>query len=107
MKKILLLLVLLPLFSFGQKVKSESGEEIGDLKSFTGKYCIIGVSLGMSNIVTIHADDFTFNFIDEEGKKMKFKTLTSVLNYMDKNGWDYTSVYVDTLKYFVFRKKES
>jgi len=107
MKKLFVIILLFPLLTFAQKIKVQNGSKIGELKEVSGKYCIIGTATGVANIFQIQTDNDTWEFIDPQTeKKIKFDTTVSILNFMDKNGWEYVSVYVDTLKYFIFKRKE-
>lgn len=102
------MLLFLPTILFGQKIKIQNGSNTGDLKEISGKYCIVGASIGLENIVQIQTDTEIWVFVDfQTGKKMKFDTVVSVLNYMDSNGWEYVSVYVNTFNYFIFKRKEN
>ncbi len=102
-----MLLLLFPAITFAQKVKNQTSGEVGELKNLSEKYCIVITSHLAPSVLQVQADEETFDFFDEiSGKKLKFKNEASILNYMDKNGWDYVSTYIETLQYFVFKKKE-
>jgi len=107
MKKLILLLALLPFFAFGQKVKSQNGSETGELKELTGNYCIVSFGKPFVAVVQVQTDEQTWEFIDPDSiKKIKFPTATSLLNFMDKNGWMYLNSYGDNLEFFIFKRKE-
>jgi len=102
-----MLLLLLPTITFAQKVKNQTSGEVGELKNLSGKYCIVITSHLSPSVLQIQSNEETFDFYDEiSGKKLKFKNEASILNYMDKNGWEYVSTYIETLEYFVFKRKE-
>lgn len=107
MKKLLIIFALLPLFCFSQKVKKQNSDQIGELKELTEKYCTISFGKPFISIIQVYANEDIYEFIDESsGKKIKFETITTVLNFMDKNGWEYINTYGDPLHFFIFKRKE-
>lgn len=106
MKKLLFLLLLLPMFSFGQKIKKQNSEQTSELKDVTGEYCVVSFGKPYVNTIQVYTDDDIWEFIDDSGKKIKFSTITAVLNYMDKSGWDYKNTYGESLQFFIFKRKK-
>lgn len=108
MKKLLLIaIIILPVLCFGQKMKKQLSDEIGDLKDLAGKYCTVSFGKPFVSTVQVYADDDVYEFIDEStGKKVKFQTISSLLNFMDKNGWEYLNTYGESLYFFIFKRKE-
>lgn len=50
--------------------------------------------------------------MDESGQKKPFTGTTQILNYMDKQGWDYIDRFIDssggtTVRRYIFKKKEA
>ncbi len=107
MKKLLFLILLFPTILFAQKVKNQDSGQTGDLKDFAGKYCTIIIERANPIIKQIQTDADTWDFIEpSSGTKLKLKSFTSVINYMDSNGWQFTLVYVDQFQFMIFKKKE-
>lgn len=107
MKKLIILILLFPLLCSGQKIKKQLSDQIGELKELTGKYCTVSFGKPFVNTIQVYANEDVFEFIDElSGKKIKFETITTLLNFMDKNGWDYVNTYGDSLNFFIFKRKE-
>lgn len=108
MKKLLLVLFLIfPFFVFAQKVRIQSSGKVADLKEIIGNYCIVSTGKPFDNKVLIQSDDSDLDFVDENGEKMKFKTIVAILNYMDINGWEFIQCYGDPLKSYIFRRKNN
>ena len=74
MKKLLLILALIPLFAMGQK------------EHVVKEYCYVYPwKISNAKIITEKGDSI---ISDSLGNKIKFKTLPAILNYMSKNGWE-------------------
>jgi hypothetical protein len=78
MKKLLLILALIPLFAMGQK------------EHVVKEYCMVyHWKLSNARIITENGDSI---ISDKNGEKIKFKTTPAILNYMSKEGWELHSV---------------
>lgn len=107
MKNILLILFFAPSLLFAQKVKNENSDQTGDLKDFSGKYCTIVIQRSIPLIKELQTDSDTWNFVDSvTGGKLKLKSVTAVINYMELNGWQLTNTFVDVFEFMIFKKKE-
>ncbi|WDF57023.1 hypothetical protein [Mucilaginibacter sp. KACC 22063] len=92
MKKLLFLLMFLPAFAIAQK------ENPGTNNRF--KYCMLietGKVFGKGVNVYVDYGDTTVrsgNPKDALGKKIKFDTILSALNYMGDQGWDLVNSFI-------------
>ena len=75
MKKLLLILALIPLFAMGQK------------EHVVKEYCFVMPIKNRYDILTEHTDGFV-HITDSAGVDMKFKNFAHFLNYMSKQGWE-------------------
>ena len=74
MKKLLLILALIPLFAMGQK------------EHVVKEYCyVFPWKISYAKIETEQGDSI---ISDSIGNKIKFKTLPAIWNYMSKRGWE-------------------
>lgn len=74
MKKLLLILALIPLLAMGQK------------EHVVKEYCYVYPwKISNAKITTEKGDSI---ISDSLGNKIKFNTLPAILNYMSKNGWE-------------------
>ncbi len=86
MKKLILILGLLPMIMFAQKVEKKSTKEVLELKDCVANYCLITMDVTMSMAASLINADIevdgteTLRFIEPSGEKKKFKTPTEVLN---------------------------
>lgn len=84
MKKLLLILALIPLFAMGQKPYKV--------------YCQIVGSETLSGEVKIRIDFGQDRFdnnklVDEKGEDVKFNSMMDAVNYISKRGWDFEQTY--------------
>ena len=77
MKKLLLILVLIPLLAFAQK------------EYVVKEYCMVYVDKNHAKIYTEKEETY---ITDSIGDKVKFKNQAAILNYMSKKGWELHSV---------------
>jgi len=95
MKKLFLILAMLPMVLFAQKVERKSTKQILELKDCVANYCLINMNIAMSMSASLINADIevdeteTLRFVEPSGEKKKFKTVTEILNYMYVNGWEY------------------
>jgi hypothetical protein len=96
MKKLLLILVAIPLLVMGQKQHN--------VKEFCYVY---PWKISNAKIITEKGDSI---ISDSLGNKIKFNTLPSILNYMSRNGWELhetvTNVNQAVVFYVFWRIKE-
>ncbi|WP_299577159.1 hypothetical protein [uncultured Sunxiuqinia sp.] len=110
MKRLLVLFVCLFFAAMINAQTVKKGDEVANLKDITGHYCTVHfVYSKMGNIVTVQGEEATYNFSDQDGSKMKFKTETHLLNFMDRAGWAIKLAYVayaSETEVFIFERKE-
>ena len=112
MKKfVLLLIICLPIVSFGQKIQNLKTKEIVELKDKVENYCSVvmqplkgkfGFFIGLNELGV-------WQFLDTNAKPIEYKTIIAVMNYMHKNGWEYTNNIGGNggaAPQYYFRKKE-
>lgn len=106
MKKLLLILLLFPLFSLAQKIEKKSSGEVVELKDCVSNYCTVFITATItpSFIVSINEENQCY-FVDQEGKRKKLNTNVELLNYMYDNDWVFITMLVQTNQY-VFEKKK-
>lgn len=114
MKKLLLvLLVILPVLSFSQKLRSEN-RTIVDLNTDSIQYLnVVFTAIVFSGVTTvIYTDNLEYWFLDEKkGKKKKFANITVIQNFMYSNGWEFlcyvpkTTESISTI--MTFKRKEN
>lgn len=92
MKKLLFLLMFLPALAMAQKDTSHSAAKY--------KYCRLietGKIIGKGVNIYVDYGDTTMlsgNPKDALGKKIKFDTILSALNYMGEQGWDLVNSFI-------------
>ena len=95
MKKMFVMIILMfPIVVNSQNVFKRSTNETLDLKKCVDNYCILFMNTTMSMSASLIVPDIEVNddseflrFVSSTGDKIKFKSITEVLNYMFKNGW--------------------
>ena len=111
MKKLLLILLLMPVLCFSQKIQRKGASEVLELKECVTNYCslnMVGAIGTVSPMVGVTEGDVWY-FMDEAGKKKKFRSVVEVLNFMFDNGWIYLSTVKDEIAagstLYIFEKK--
>ena len=91
MKKLLLMLFMVPVFTHAQSVLGPDIEY--------DAYCIVTYNIESKGVIAF--DDDNKYLCDEEGKEIKFGSLASLLTYMSKMGWSF--VWQDEVKVLATR----
>lgn len=103
MKKLIILLLFVPVISFSQSVNGVPFAEIDS--PFIE---IVGTQKVLSSKVTIFIDfgqrtklfgnnKKQFSILDKEGKKVEFNSMIDALNFMTTNGYKFEQAYVVTV----------
>jgi len=113
MKKLFLLLLALPVFTFAQKIEKKSIPGVFELKECVSNYCtVVMQASGMSVNFFVGIDEGGIcNFIEANGEKKKFKSNIEMLNFMYNNGWNFITTIGEgstgAAVQYVFEKRKS
>ena len=72
----------------------------------SGKYCVVINTATTLSVPLVQTAEDQWELVDNSGKKVKLKTSAAIINFMDANGWEYVSTYVNTLDFHVFKRKQ-
>ena len=91
MKKLIIILLLLPIFSFAQKIEKKNASGVFELKDCVTDYCSVVAQVSGASINYYAGIDEggICNFLEADGSKKKFRSNVEMLNFMSANGWDF------------------
>lgn len=93
MKKLIIILTftVISITSFSQKIQNAKTKEITELKEKVLSYCSVVMQPYQGKIdFFIGIDELgVWKLLDENNKQIEFQTIISLMNYLDKNRWEY------------------
>lgn len=113
MNKLLFLLILIiPLFSYSQKIQNVKTNEVVELKEKVENYCTVVLQPYRGKIdFFVGIDELgIWKLLDENDTPIEFRTIVAIMNFMHKNDWEYINNIggnEGAVPQYFFRKKQN